>query len=191
MEPITTTKNVISLLVFSTMGSPAWLLSAIYGPTSYVAKRLFWEDIGHEADCFPGAWLMIGDFNGVLANGDRSSNNRVDGGSRNMLESLDNIGMIPIPSSGFFYTWSNHRFGRKRVNSRIDRGVANESWWRIFPNASIKLLPQSSSDHNLQVLSCYGHNSFAKRLFRFEVAWVEDQRSSWVVNQAWYSRQHP
>ena len=45
MEPITTTKNVISLLVFSNLGSPPWLFSVIYGPTSYVAKRLFWEDI--------------------------------------------------------------------------------------------------------------------------------------------------
>ncbi|KAL5557491.1 hypothetical protein UlMin_039727 [Ulmus minor] len=190
MEPITLSKNIISLLVFSKPGIP-WRLSAVYGPPNYSAKRAFWSSLSSEADRFPGAWILLGDFNGIYNRQDRSSNRRLDGGSRIMCEALDNLGMITIPSSGFFYSWSNRRYGRQRVNSRIDRGVANEDWWRLFPNARLQLLPQTSSDHHPQVLSCFGQNMYAKRPFRFEAAWVEDRRYYGVVNHAWSRRFHP
>ena len=77
------------------------------------------------------------------------------------------------------------------MNSRIDRGVANEDWWRIFPNAKLQLLPQTSSNHHPQVLSCFGQNVYAKRPFRFEAAWVEDRQCYWVVSHAWSLRSHP
>ncbi|KAL5551835.1 hypothetical protein UlMin_002011 [Ulmus minor] len=165
MEPITLSKNIISLLVFSKPGIP-WRLSAIYGPPNYSAKRAFWSSLSNEADRFPGAWLLLGDFNGICNRQDRSSNRRLDGGSRTM-------------------------YGRQRVNSRIDRGVANEDWWRLFPNAMLQFLPQTSSDHHPQVLSCFGQNVYAKRPFRFEAAWVEDRCCYGVVNHAWSRRSHP
>ncbi|KAL5547504.1 hypothetical protein UlMin_002735 [Ulmus minor] len=138
------------------------------------------------AERFAGAWLLLGDFNGICNREDRSTNRGLDGGSRIMREALDNEGMISIPSSGFFYTWSNRRGGRQQVNSRIDRGVANEEWWTRFPNANLQLLPQTTSDHHPQLLSCFGQNSDTKQPFRFEAAWVEDCHSHWVVNHAWF-----
>ena len=82
----------------------------------------------------------MGDFNGICNREDCSTNRGLDGNSRIMCEALDNVGMISIPSSCFYYTWSNRRCGRQRVNSRIDRGVANEEWWSLFPNANLQLL---------------------------------------------------
>ncbi|KAL5583173.1 hypothetical protein UlMin_015615 [Ulmus minor] len=177
MEPITLNKHIISMLVFSTPGPP-WLLSAIYGPCYYSSKRVFWDSLSSKADRFLGAWILIGDYNGIYSTNDRSSNRGVDRGSRLMIEVVDNLGMISIPSSGFYFTWSNRRNDRNQ-------------WWGFFPNASIELLPQTSSNHNPQVLSCFGQQSSVKRPFRFEAAWVEDQRSFWVVNHAWGSRTHP
>ncbi|KAL5568745.1 hypothetical protein UlMin_025320 [Ulmus minor] len=135
--------------------------------------------------------MLIGDLNGIWDCSDCSSNRGMDRGSRAMRQYLDNLGMLSLPSSGFNYTWSNHCHGGNMVYSRIDRGVANEELWGLFPNTSIKLLPQSTSDHNPQVLHCFGKHVLSKRPFRFEAAWVEDQRSHWVVNQAWFNRSHP
>ncbi|KAL5537352.1 hypothetical protein UlMin_045880 [Ulmus minor] len=135
--------------------------------------------------------MLIGDFNGIWVSSDRSSNRGLDNGSRRMRNAMDNLGMITIPHSGFSYTWTNRRRNHGLVHSWIDRGVANEEWWRLFPNASIQILPQTTSDYNPQVLHCFGQQSYAKRPFWFEAAWVEDQRSYWVVNHAWWTKSHP
>ncbi|KAL5549942.1 hypothetical protein UlMin_000118 [Ulmus minor] len=172
------------------MGSP-WRLFAVYGPCSYSTKKAFWELLSLEAERVPRAWLILRDFNGIFNANDRSSNRGVDKGSRIMKETLDKFGMISIPSSGSFYSWSIRRIGRNRVNSRTDRGVANEEWWIRFPNASLHLLPQSTSDHSPQLLSCLGHHEAVKKTFCFEATWVEDYHSHWVVEQAWHSSFHP
>ncbi|KAL5558527.1 hypothetical protein UlMin_034738 [Ulmus minor] len=165
MEPVMMNKNIISCLVFSCPGSAPWLFSAVYGPNSSMEKRLFWENIRLQTKCFSGAWLIIGDFNTIWSSSDRSSGSGMDIGSRRIQ-------------------------GHRRIRSKIDRVVANEEWWRCFPNASIRMLPQTTSNHNPQILYCFGQNSFAKRPFRFEAMWIEDKRSYWVVNQAWQSLNH-
>ncbi|KAL5569506.1 hypothetical protein UlMin_026081 [Ulmus minor] len=162
MEPVSVNKHIISLLVFSTPGSAPWLVSAVYGPNSSVDKRLFWENIHHDTDFFTGAWLIIGDFNTIWNNGDHSSGTGLDIRSRRMRSALDNLGMLFIPTSGFNYSWTNRRQGNRRIRSIIDRVVANKDWWRSFPNASIRVLPQTTSDHNPQVLYYFGQDSFAK-----------------------------
>ncbi|KAL5569499.1 hypothetical protein UlMin_026074 [Ulmus minor] len=153
-------------------------------------KSLFWENIHLQTKCFSGAWLIMGDFNTIWSSSDRSSGSGMDIGSRRMRSALNNLGMLLIPASGGNYCWSNRRQGHRRIRSKIDRVVANEEWWRCFPNASIRMLPQTTSDHNLQILYCFGQNSFAKRPFRFEAMCTEDKRSYWVVNQAWQSLNH-
>ncbi|KAL5576493.1 hypothetical protein UlMin_018192 [Ulmus minor] len=144
------------------------------------------ENIHLQTKCFSGAWLIMGDFNTIWSSSDRSSDSGMDIGSRRMRSALNNLGMILIPASGGNYTWSNRRQGHRRIRSKIDRAVANEEWWRCFPNASIRMLPQTTSDHNPQILYCFGQHSFAKRHFRFEAMWMEAKRSHWVVNQAWH-----
>ncbi|KAL5576410.1 hypothetical protein UlMin_018109 [Ulmus minor] len=148
MEPVTMNKHIISLLVFSTPGSAPWLLFAVYGPNSSMEKRFVWENIHHQMYCFSGAWLVIGDFNTIWNSGDRSSGTGMDIGSRRMRSALNNLGMLLIPTSGSNFSWTNRRHGNRRIRSKIDRVVANENWWRSFPNAFIRMLPQTTSDHN-------------------------------------------
>ncbi|KAL5537661.1 hypothetical protein UlMin_045497 [Ulmus minor] len=190
MEPVTMNKHIMSFLVFSSPGSAPWLLSAVYGPNSSMEKRLFWENIHLQTNCFSGAWLIIGDFNTIWSSTHCSSGSGMDIGSQRMRSALNNLGMLLIPASGGNYSWSNRRKGNRKIRSKIDRVVANEEWWRSFPNASIKMLPQTTSDHNPQILYCFGQNSFAKRPFHFEAMWTKDKRSYWVVNQAWQSMNH-
>ncbi|KAL5576512.1 hypothetical protein UlMin_018211 [Ulmus minor] len=184
MEPISMNKHIISLLVFSTPGFAPWLVSVVYGPNSNADKRLFWENIHHETDLFSGVWLIIGDFNTIWNSDDYSSGTDLDIGSRRMQFALDNLGMLFIPASGFNYSWTNRRQGNRRIRFKIDRAMANEDWWRSFPNAYIRVLPQTTSDYNPQILHCIGQDSFAKRPFCYEAIWTEEKHSHWVVNQA-------
>ncbi|KAL5578952.1 hypothetical protein UlMin_011394 [Ulmus minor] len=123
LEPIVVRKNVISCLVFPAQNSPPWLLSGIYGPCYRAAKLEFWDSFPTAASRFNGAWLVLGDFNGILLRRERSSNRGIDSASVAMRDALDNIGMIDIPSSGSKFSFCNNRLAFDMVRSKLDRGM--------------------------------------------------------------------
>ncbi|KAL5571536.1 hypothetical protein UlMin_021133 [Ulmus minor] len=155
-----------------------------------VVRKNLWDSFPTAASRFNGAWLVLGDFNGIFLRRERSSNRGIDSASVAMRDALDNIGMIDIPSSGSKFSFCNNRLAFDMVRSKLDRGMANSQWWDIFPRVSLRILPANSSDHCPLVLNTMGEDGFLKRPFRFEPMWVEDPRSYLVVQHSWLSRQH-
>ncbi|KAL5575717.1 hypothetical protein UlMin_017416 [Ulmus minor] len=191
LEPVSISKNLISCLVFSNPVSSPWLLYAIYGPVRSLEKRNFWLNFHKEVDRFNGGWLVIGDFNGVLYRGDRHGGREETSSSSHMINAVDNLGLVELPSQGLKYTWSNGRGVTQEIKAKLDRGIANADWWNLFPNADMKVLPQVSSDHSLVILNSKGCSSFARRPFQFEAIWMRDRRSHWIVEHAWAKGFHP
>ena len=77
-----------------------------------------------------------------------------------MINALDNIGLVELPSTGLKYTWSNGRMDDLVIRAKLDREVANSEWWDLFPNADIKILPSISSDHSPIMLNSDGNANF-------------------------------
>ncbi|KAL5545865.1 hypothetical protein UlMin_005552 [Ulmus minor] len=169
MEPVSISRNLISYLVFSNPLSSPWLLSTIYGPM----------------DRFNGGWLIMGDFNGVLYREDRHGGGEETSSSIHMINAVDNMGLVELPSQGLKYSWTNGRITGHEIRAKLDQGVANSDWWQLFPNAEMKILPQNSSDHSPILLNSEDCSSFVRRPFQFEAIWTHDRRSHWVVKHAW------
>ncbi|KAL5578504.1 hypothetical protein UlMin_020203 [Ulmus minor] len=156
LEPVSVSKNIVSRLIFSNSVSTPWLLSTIYGSVLSSEKRYFWNNLHKYAERFNGAWLVLGEFNRVLSRSDRHGGREETSSLVHMVNALDSLGLMELSAQGLKYTWSNGRDGNSVIRAKLDRCVANEDWWELFPNTEIKILPIVTSDHSPIILNSDG-----------------------------------
>lgn len=81
-------------------------------------------------------WLAVGDFNDIVSNREKvggrpKEQRKIDGFNR----LLDDLALGDVGFKGNMFTWSNNRGGTERIAERLDRALANEEWFRLFPKA--------------------------------------------------------
>ena len=120
-------------------------------------------------------WLCAGDFNEVM-----SEDEKLGGAERpsNQMKDFRRMSMKcylqEVPFSGPKFTWSRGK-GSKMILERLDRGLANEEWFLLFPMAKGIHLSAFSSDHSpllFHVSRQPWQDGRTKRTFRFENMWV-------------------
>src|SRR4051812_17833064 len=74
-----------------------------------------------------------------------------------------------------------------RKSAKLDRGLCNDEWRRSFPEASLRHLPHSYSDHCPIFLQTAGNHpkSLGRRPFRFLAAWLENRDFLRLVEEKW------
>ncbi|XP_059446389.1 uncharacterized protein LOC132177930 [Corylus avellana] len=186
VEHVRLDKRCISCLLFSAPSVCPWLVSCIYAPASFSGCHDFWPFLSDLGNSFGGPWLLKGDFNSVLSPAEKSGG--CNFGSSSQGEFVDFVQYNALVDLGFFgnkFTWSNHRSGKANIQERLDRGLANQQWVHLFPNAVINHLPASQSDHCPILLSTEGSYQNIPKPFRFEAFWTHDKSSFSVVVEAW------
>ena len=129
---------------------------------------------------FQGPWICLGDFN-FITNEKESSNKRSgESLAPNYLKEL----MNDLGFSGNKFTWARGGWGNSPVKRRLDRGISNISWRLAFSQASIAHLSAIKSDHAPILLHTNLEDTFAHKPFRFEAAWIRDDRCAAVVDKA-------
>jgi hypothetical protein len=85
----------------------------------------------------------MGGFNYVLSPAEKSG---CSFGSSSQGEFVDFVQYNALVDLGFFgnkFTWSNHRPSRANIREWLNRGLANQQWVHLFPNAVINHLSAS------------------------------------------------
>ncbi|KAF7841337.1 ribonuclease H [Senna tora] len=101
----------------------------------------------------------LGDFNQVGTNIEKLSKCRNIPGSKDMTDTINDIGLIDLKSKGNWFTWTNGRQGDDSVWERLDKSFRNLEWIRSFPDT--------------------------KRQFKFEAMWLQHPQFHHIVRQAW------
>ena len=117
---------------------------------------------------------MLGDFNELLSNDDKSGGNPVNM-SRALLfkDCLDSCGMIDLGFHGVRCTWVNKEDEGFYIQERLDRAFANCDWSNLYPEANVRHLTRIHSDHCLILLSFENPPELhLPRPFRFQLAWM-------------------
>ncbi|XP_059443283.1 uncharacterized protein LOC132175345 [Corylus avellana] len=186
IEPVRLDRSCISCLVFSDPSHCPWLFSFIYAPHIAERQLVFWSELTNLGNSFGGAWLLLGDFNSVLSPSEKSGGRGFGSSSQNdFLDFVQSNALIDLGFVGNKFTWSNHRSGLANIRERLDRGLANQEWVHLFPNALINHFPATNSDHCPILLSTTGSYQNLPKPFRFEAFWTRDKSSYSVVAGAW------
>jgi len=69
-------------------------------------------------------------------------------------------GLSDVPLEGYPFTWFKSLGTTRAVEERLDRALANNAWFNIFPNAMLEILAAPASDHYPILL----HRSYVPRV---------------------------
>lgn len=176
-------------MVMDLSSNSSWLLFAIYASPKYVERRFLWDNLSIVAGLHSLSWVIAGDFNEVLLGEDKYGGrpmnvNRV----LNFQECLNNCGMIDLGFSCHRFTQSNRRLLAQLIQERIDRVFVNVDWNFFYPEAHVKHLERTHSDHSPIVFSLrLEHGANFPRSFRFQPMCLSHPTFPKIVRDAWSS----
>ncbi|XP_041011336.1 uncharacterized protein LOC121255118 [Juglans microcarpa x Juglans regia] len=165
-----------------------WFLTGIYGQPEAHRRHETWDLIRSLKMPSDQGWLLMGDFNEVLSNQEKSGGrDRSDMQMQDFRVVVDECELLDLGFQGTPFTWCNNRETDHSISERLDRCLANLKWKALFPMVKVIHGNAAYSDHipiKLQLQS----NEFlrkGRKPFHFEAMWVEDKNCQEIIKIAW------
>ncbi|XP_028055175.1 uncharacterized protein LOC114259367 [Camellia sinensis] len=129
-----------------------WVLATVYAshnPNPNLREQL-WQDLEDVVDTMQQPWLVAGDFNDYANQRERRSfsTNHNTSRTQKFLDQVNRCNLIDLGSSGPRMMWTNNRQGLANTMERLDRALCNAEWRTMFPDAIVRVLPRTYSDHS-------------------------------------------
>ena len=193
LEVCSFSSNHIDALINSEKGT--WRFTGLYGFPEANRKRATFRLLDYLGQHIGGIssqgsvsipqfpWCVLGDFNCIVADYEKQGGALYPRDSiEAFTEFLQLSSLSDMGFDGSLFTWS-----RGGTYERLDRGLATQRWYDLFPNYVLKVLAPISSDHSPLCLSLDATLNVhrRKRKFKFEGMWLLEESCKEVVNQAW------
>lgn len=186
VEALANAEQEIHVEVKVLSSDSAWLFLAVYASPRSEERCVLWSNLSKVAELHNKPWIMAGDFNESLVEGDKFGGRGVSL-NRSLLfkECLDRCNMIDMGFSGPRYTWKNKRDINDLILERIDRFFMNPSWCALYPDAKITHLTRCHSDHCPVLMEAFPPQTIRlNRPFRFQSFWLSNLSFPKVVTEA-------
>ncbi|KAH6787731.1 hypothetical protein C2S52_007283 [Perilla frutescens var. hirtella] len=158
----------------------------VHASNSYITRRALWLDLAR----FQGEVLFLGDFNVIIRAHERSSSKAPNKISYADFQNfIDEKGLLEVPFSGLFFSWSSRRLLPEHVENRLDRALVSVSFWDRWDTVNATLLPRISSNHSPLVINCVVEGLQGPRPFRFLSMWTEHNSFFSVVRDSWVEKE--
>ncbi|XP_057248965.1 uncharacterized protein LOC130590509 [Beta vulgaris subsp. vulgaris] len=116
-------------------------LIAVYGMHTIEDRKALWPELLNINYQMSIPWCAMGDFNAILACGDRLNGNPVyNYETRDYMRLLATSDLGEYKSRGHFFSWSNKGVGPLRIASRFDRCLVNSCWLSMFPSLAVEYM---------------------------------------------------
>lgn len=183
LQNVHTTTNTISARVTDNSSNTQWTITGVYGPQGDLDKKMFIRELRALKNIATPAWLIIGDFNLIYRDEDKS-NDRLN--RRMMLRfrrALNHLEVKEISLIGQKFTWSNGQ--NNPTMARIDRMFSTPGFESIYKDPVIQVQSSSISDHCPLLLHSLAAEHKSTR-FQFESFWTEMPGFQACVEQQWH-----
>ncbi|KAL0298977.1 UNVERIFIED_CONTAM: putative mitochondrial protein [Sesamum radiatum] len=134
------------------------------------------------------AWRFT-DFNEILSDSEKSGGrSRPLWQIRRFREALASTDLHDLGYEDRPFTWCNQHPEPDTIYERLDRTCADPSWRARFPNAVVRHIPVTSSDHDALLIDLVNTHRLPRpkrRPFRFEAMWASLAECEQVVRRGW------
>ncbi|RVW14448.1 putative mitochondrial protein [Vitis vinifera] len=159
-----------------------WVFTGVYGPFTKKDRECLWDELGAVRGLWGDPWCVGGDFNVILAQGERSRQGRVTPAMRRFAQVMDDLELIDLPLQGGSFTWSGGLHNQARA--RLDRFLVSPRWLDQFSNVTQKRLSQPISNH-FPITIEGGGKRRGPSPFRFENMWLKVEGFKDLLRSWW------
>ncbi|KAG7537667.1 Ribonuclease H domain [Arabidopsis suecica] len=164
-------------------------ITFIYGLPQTEIRASFWDSVSLMGANRSGPWLLSGDFNDTLDNSEKVGGPaRCEGSFIPFRSFVAQNGLWDVKHSGNHFSWRGWRYDYF-IKSRLDRSLANCSWFEAFPAGRCEYLRFEGSDHRPLVTFLDDSIRKNKGAFRFDRRLTDNEEIRCIVDQAWKSHQ--
>lgn len=86
MRVVVSSKYFINCLCFKIADNIPWLITCMYGSSTFSMSRYFWDSLDEIGNSFTRPWMVIGNFNIVLTSSNKCGGQTVASSSSGGLE---------------------------------------------------------------------------------------------------------
>ncbi|XP_074271406.1 uncharacterized protein LOC141595341 [Silene latifolia] len=162
-----------------------WWMSVIYGFNRVNERLPLWTSLRSMRQVVNGPWLIMGDFNNVLAMCERVGSVVSSNELRGFQDCVDDSGLIDLPAQDAFFTWNNKHEPGDMVLSRIDRTMSNDDWLLHFSDTTTMFHPQVEFDHCPCTITLSVGVVRRKESFKYFKMWGKDPQFLPLVQEIW------
>lgn len=175
-------RNHIDVVVEEGEGK-RWRFTGVYGVPRRYQQRETWNLLRTLAAQSSLPWCLAGDFNCITAGREKRGGARYPAANIHAFcEVLSEIRVHDMGYKGSLFTWC-----RGEVLERLDRGVATQDWFTMFPFYEVKVLAPGTSDHSPLLIKRRSQtNHYPKqKTFKFEDVWMTKETCREIINSTW------
>nr|XP_023870330.1 uncharacterized protein LOC111982945 [Quercus suber] len=130
VDVLVSTKQEIHALIRVKSQTFSWLLSAIYANPRFLERCILWDNLKMLASLHNLSWALMGDFNEVLNEEEKSGGNSMSHRRVGAIRDCMNVcHILDLGFSGPKFTWTNKREFGNLIQCRLDRPFRFQSIW--------------------------------------------------------------